>query len=313
MDQQPPLSLSELLASLNGLTYIQLYYLTSTTTQIMPDEQAAMQLIRNRLALSSEPDSDVSDNAEISQAPNDQTPMGLIVKSVLKLSQNELQAFGDAVLSRLKQLSSPFPKRNPETHTGGISYSLSQVFPDEKINETVNAPTETPEWVQQIRSLKSQAFQTWHTGNVKEGNRLMSDAISLAEQNGYPTFALKIDWEGVTRRDEQHLATLFQEAVEFYRTQNDPFELAQKLRDWAFLQARIENRKKALEILQEAEAILESLTPEALSQKQSKRVLFQNLIENEVLIRTKLVDIERLREQILSGDEVRGSYSIGMI
>ncbi|MBZ0290693.1 MAG: hypothetical protein K8I30_23915, partial [Anaerolineae bacterium] len=100
---------------------------------------------------------------------------------------------------------------------------------------------------------------------------------------------------------------------EFYRSQNDSFELALKLRDCAFVQARIENREQALEMLREAEKILESMTPETLSEKPTNRVLFQNLIENEVLIRTRIVDLQRLRKQILSGKEVRGGYSTSML
>lgn len=313
MTQLPVLSLNELLASLGGLTYMQLYYLSNTIAQIIPDEQAAMQFMRNQFALESQAGPVVTNEA--ANAPSkDQPPMGMIVKSILKLSQQELQTLGEAVLKRMQQLPSPFPKRDPESSSWGISYGLSQIFPEENFKPPqIEPPTEMPEWFRQVRALAHQAIQTLQT-NPEEANQVIKQAITLAEQNHYPTFALNIQWEGMTTRSEHRLTDLFQEAVEFYRTQNDPFELAEKLKDWAFLQARIENREKALEILKEAEAILESLTPEALSETDSnRRVLFQNLIENEVLIRTKIVDLQRLRKQILSGEEVRGGYTIQTI
>jgi hypothetical protein len=308
MNEQPLLLLDELLLSLTGLTYIQLHHLLSTIRQLTVDEKAFAQLHINPFAPQMEEN---TNETELVQLDSIQPTMRSIVKSVLKLPQNELLLLGLAVKKRMQQLFSPISKSDSEIRSWGISYPMADVFPDEAFDTVLRPPEEIPKIVLEINDLSQKSFEALRGNNPEEANRLFGEAIALAEQNNYPTFALKIRWESSSGRDENRLVELFQEAVDFYRTQNDRFGLAQKLRDLAFLLARIENRPKALECLDEAEGIMQSMTPEELSQTHHPRALLQHLIENEIHIHTRISDLQRLRNQIQSSNEVRGSYSIG--
>jgi tetratricopeptide (TPR) repeat protein len=289
------------------LTYIQLHHLLSTIRGLTVDEKAFAQLHINPFAPQNK---ETSGETELTQIASIQPTMYTILKSVLKLPQEELYELGLAAKNRLLDMPSPFPKPDPGSQSYGIVYSRREVFPDETFDTVVKPPEEIPEVFMEINRLAHQSFEALRGNNSEEANQLFAEAVALAEQNNYPTFALKIRWESSSGRDENRLVELFQEAVDFYRTQNDRFGLAQKLRDLAFLLARIENRPKALECLDEAEGIMQSMTPEELSQTHHPRALLQHLIENEIHIHTRISDLQRLRNQIQSGNEVRGGYSI---
>jgi hypothetical protein len=289
--------LERIVQSLSGLSYIQLEYLRRQIFGLLIDARIAAQFLFTQ----SQTKTDEADEIAEIEATGETPAMSVIIRSVLRLSQGELETLGFAVRRQMGKMPSPFPPRDPSQQTYSISFPLSEVFPDEDSESFIPPPeTDIPGPVQRIREVSGQAFKALRQGNQQEAERLLDEAIALAEAQHMPTIELRVQRETIFQSDRNNRITIYEEAAAYFRSVNDLLNSALYLTNLATLVAANGEKQRALDLLGEAEEIVTRMTPETLAAMNKQASLLSNLLQNEILLRMRVAQIQRMRHEILS-------------
>jgi tetratricopeptide (TPR) repeat protein len=232
----------------------------------------------------------------------DQPTMTDIVRSVLQLSQEDMFTLGMAAKQREEMLS-PFQPPATSTSEAGrrilSSYPLRNVFPEVELTDFAPAQqADVPEAIQQVSKILGESIDAMKRGDREKQIKLLADAIKLSEHNNLPTFNLKMQRASATGQGYRETISLFEEAIEYCHSNGKLIDLTDYLRNLAAIYDRLGKKARALELLDEAWDIFQSLTPEKLIEIANDKYWFKPEVLAEVFIRIHLNQIQDTRSAI---------------